>query len=249
MIGVILAAGRGSRLGVETDALPKPLIGVAGRTCLDFAIDALLAVVDRIVVVTGYRAELIENHIATYWPDSPVQTVRNPQLEAGNLTSLGAARPLIGSDPFILTNADHLFPIDMYTRHFPVVPEGIGIACEKERPVLPDEMKVIERADRLVAISKTLPKYDGAYIGTTCVTQSATRDYWDAFDQVNAHSDLAIASVEMVLDELARNGAQGDQNVVSTQVSCPKICWLSGLVWFEVDTPEDLAVARESLAA
>lgn len=244
MIGVILAAGRGSRLGVETDALPKPLIGVAGRTCLDFAIDALLAVVERIVVVTGYRAELIEHHIATHWPDAPVQTVRNPQLEAGNLTSLGAARPLIGPDPFILTNADHLFPIDMYTRHFAVLSDGIGIACEKERPVLPDEMKVIERNDRLLAISKTLPKYDGAYIGTTCVTQSATDGYWDAFDRVNAHSDLATASVEMVLDELARNGAQDGRNALS-----PKVCWLSGLVWFEVDTPEDLAVARESLAA
>lgn len=240
MIGVILAAGRGSRLGVETEAMPKPLMGVAGRTCLDFAIDALLAVADRIIVVTGYRAELIEDHISAHWPDAPVQTVRNPQLEAGNLTSLGAARQLIGTDAFILTNADHLFPADMYTHHFAVVRDGIGIACERERPVLADEMKVIEKNRQLVAISKTLPKYDGAYIGTTCVTQGATASYWDAFDRVNARSDLATASVEMVLDDLARNGPD---------TSSPQVCWQSGLVWFEVDTPEDLAVARESLAA
>ncbi|WP_298282122.1 NTP transferase domain-containing protein [Novosphingobium sp.] len=244
MIGVILAAGRGSRLGVETEALPKPLIGVAGRTCLDFAIDALLAVVDRIVVVTGYRADLVEDHIATHWSGAPVQTVRNPQLEAGNLTSLGAARALIGTEAFILTNADHLFPVDMYTRHFAVVSDGIGIACERERPVLSDEMKVIEINGHLMAISKTLPKYDGAYIGTTCVTQSATDGYWSAFDRMNAQSDLATASVEMVLDELARTASRAGQSDLS-----PKVCWLSGLVWFEVDTPEDLAVARESLAA
>ncbi|MCX7285686.1 MAG: NTP transferase domain-containing protein [Novosphingobium sp.] len=248
MIGVILAAGRGSRLGIETEALPKPLIGVAGRTCLDFAIDALLAVVDRIVVVTGYRADLIEDHIAAHWPGAPVQTVRNAQLEAGNLTSLGAARPLIGSDAFILTNADHLFPVDMYTRHFAVVPDGIGIACERERPVLSDEMKVIEKRGKLVAISKTLPKYDGAYIGTTCVTQGATPAYWAAFDRVNAQSDLATASVEMVLHELARESADNETSTENGAMS-PKVCWLSGLVWFEVDTPEDLAVARESLAA
>jgi choline kinase len=234
MIGVILAAGRGSRLGDATESLPKPLMAVAGRTCLDFAIEALLAVVENVIVVTGYRAELIEDHIAREWAEAPVRTVRNSQLEAGNLTSLGAARPVIGLESFVLTNADHLFPGDMYTRHFVLSKGGIGIACERERPVLPDEMKVIEKDGLLVAISKTLPKYDGAYIGTTFVAQDSLAAYWDAFDRVHHSSDIASASVEMVLDQLA-------------QTDAPQIHWLSGLKWFEVDTPEDLAVARESL--
>jgi len=234
MIGVILAAGRGSRLGDATESLPKPLMAVAGRTCLDFAIEALLAVAERVVVVTGYRAELIEHHIAREWGQAPVRTVRNTQLEAGNLTSLGAARELIGLESFVLTNADHLFPSDMYTRHFALSEHGIGIACERERPVLPDEMKVIEKDGLLIAISKTLPKYDGAYIGTTFVSQGSLAAYWEAFERVYHNHDIASASVEMVLDELARTAA-------------PQIHWLSGLKWFEVDTPEDLAVARESL--
>lgn len=238
MIGVILAAGRGSRLGDATESLPKPLMAVGGRTCLDFAIDALLCVVREVIVVTGYRAQLIEDHIAAEWPGAPVRTVRNTQLEAGNLTSLGAARKMIGEAAFFLTNADHLFPRDMYSRHFPVAEQGIAIACERERPVLPDEMKVIEKEGGLVAISKTLPRYDGAYIGTTCVTSSGTMAYWQAFDHVHATQDLASASVEMVLHELAQD-----------QTTSPTVHWLSGLRWFEVDTPEDLAVARESLTA
>lgn len=239
MKGVILAAGRGSRLGDATESLPKPLMTVAGRTCLDFAIEALLAVAEEVIVVTGYRAQLIEDHIAEHWPDTPVRTVRNTMLEAGNLTSLGAARPLLGDAPFVLTNADHLFPADMYTRHFaPDADAGIAIACERERPVLPDEMKVIEKDGALVAISKTLPKYDGAYIGTTRIGPGSQTTYWAAFDHVLASRDLASASVEMVLHELAQDPQ-----------SAPRVCWLSGLKWFEVDTPEDLAVARESLIA
>lgn len=238
MIGVILAAGRGSRLGDATESLPKPLMAVAGRTCLDFAIEALLAVASDVIVVTGYRAELIEQHIAREWPTAPVRTVRNALLEAGNLTSLGAARPLMGQISFVLTNADHLFPGTMYTRHFAPSETGIGIACERERPVLPDEMKVIEKDGLLLEISKTLPRYDGAYIGTTFVGQDRVQTYWDAFDRVHASQDIATASVEMVLHELARDCA-----------SAPQVCWLSGLKWFEVDTPEDLAVARESLTA
>lgn len=240
MKGVILAAGRGSRLGDATESLPKPLMAVAGRTCLDFAIEALLAVTDEVIVVTGYCAPLIEEHIAREWPEAPVRTVRNPQLEAGNLTSLGAARDMIGEAPFVLTNADHLFPSDMYTRHFTAQGTGktVAVACERERPVLPDEMKVIEKDGVLQAISKTLPKYDGAYIGTTFVCDAARADYWAAFDRVRQSKDLATASVEMVLHELAQ-----------MEVTAPQVRWLSGLKWFEVDTPEDLAIARESLTA
>lgn len=238
MIGVILAAGRGSRLGEETATLPKPLMTVAGRTCIDFAIEALLAVVDEVLVVTGYRAELVEAHLAAKWRGRRLTAVLNPQPEAGNLTSLGAARPFLNNAPFIVTNADHLFPVAMYSRHFPpTTGSSIRIACERERPVLADEMKVIEAQGRLTAISKSLPRYDGAYIGTTCVPALVQHTYWAAFDRVSATHDQATASVEMVLHELAQDSA-----------TAPRVCWLSGLDWFEVDTPEDLVAARLGLA-
>jgi NDP-sugar pyrophosphorylase family protein len=39
--GLVLAAGWGTRLGAAAGGLPKPLLPVAGRTPLDFAVDAL----------------------------------------------------------------------------------------------------------------------------------------------------------------------------------------------------------------
>lgn len=241
MKGIILAAGRGSRLGDTTQVVPKPLVPVQGRACIDFAIEALAAVCNEVIVVTGYRAGDIEDHIATRPVAEsarhvPIRTVRNPDLEAGNLTSLGAARPLVEGDAFILTNADHLFPAEMYTRHFPPTATGIHVAGENDRPILDDEMKVIELGGALQAISKTLPTFDGAYIGTTMVAADTIAAYWAAFDRVHATRDLASASVEMVLGELA---ASAD--------AIPQVHWITGLKWFEVDTPEDLAIARESL--
>ena len=236
MKGIILAAGRGSRLGDATEALPKPLMPVGDKVCIDFAITALRPVVSEIIVVTGYRAESVEAHLAAAWSGAPLISVRNADLEAGNLTSLRAGRPLIEAGAFIVTNADHLFPEDMYTGHFKADPTSVRIACEKSRPILDDEMKVVDRDGRLAAISKTLPTYDGAYIGTTAVGTDAAGSYWSAFDRVHAAKDLRTASVEMVLDELAASGTDS-----------PRVCWIEGLKWFEVDTQEDLAIARKGL--
>jgi len=235
MMGVVLAAGRGSRLGSATAAVPKPLVQVGGQRCIDYALKALAQVCDSILVVTGYEAEQVEAHVASVRLGVPVETCRNRDLEAGNLTSLLAGRAAIGASGFILTNADHLFPADMYSRHFQPG-DGIRIATERSRPILDDEMKVAAPDGRLVRISKTLEQYDGAYIGTTIVPAAFADAYWRAFDRVHAREDLRTASVEMVLGELA---ATGD--------AVPELCWIEGLRWYEVDTQEDLGIARAGL--
>lgn len=236
MKGIVLAAGRGSRIGDATVSLPKPLLPVGARVCLDFALGALLEVVDEVLVVTGHLGERIEDHLRAHWAAASVRAVRNPDLEAGNLTSLRAARAGIAGSPFIVTNADHLFPSDMYRRFF-APGDGVRIACERGRAILDDEMKVIAPEGQLQAISKTLPSFDGAYIGTTAVGADGIEAYWSAFDRVEAAHDLRTASVEMVLGELARDPA-----------TAPQVCWIEGLTWFEVDTEQDLAAAQAALA-
>jgi choline kinase len=99
-------------------------------------------------------------------------------------------------------------------------------------------MKVVVVGGTLAAISKTLEGFEGAYIGTTRVSAEAVADYWEAFDRVEAEADLASSSVEMVLGKLATDPR-----------TAPRVEWIEGLVWYEVDTPEDLALARAGLAA
>jgi len=60
MRAVILAAGRGRRMGTYTDDRPKCLIPLDGTTLLDRHRDALAAAgVDEIAIVTGYRADAL----------------------------------------------------------------------------------------------------------------------------------------------------------------------------------------------
>jgi bifunctional UDP-N-acetylglucosamine pyrophosphorylase/glucosamine-1-phosphate N-acetyltransferase len=61
-LAIVLAAGKGTRMKSE---LPKVLVPVAGRPMIRFVVDALRAAgVQRIVVVVGYRSDLVRAELA-----------------------------------------------------------------------------------------------------------------------------------------------------------------------------------------
>jgi choline kinase len=61
LIGILIAAGPGSRMGAFTEAKPKCLLPVGDRTLLDWTLGNFRrSRCDRLVAVVGHRAELIE---------------------------------------------------------------------------------------------------------------------------------------------------------------------------------------------
>lgn len=63
MRAVILAAGRGSRMGNATDIKPKCLTVLAGKPLLEWQYEAVTAAgIDDITVVKGYRPETLESN-------------------------------------------------------------------------------------------------------------------------------------------------------------------------------------------
>jgi MurNAc alpha-1-phosphate uridylyltransferase len=106
---MVLAAGRGERMRPLTDALPKPLVKVAGRALIDHVLDRLAeAGVKRAVVNIHYLGEQIERHL---------QARRRPQIvlsdERGLLLDTGGgvvkALPQLGGAPFFHINADTIW--------------------------------------------------------------------------------------------------------------------------------------------
>ncbi len=102
---MVLAAGLGLRLRPLTETTPKPLIEVAGRTLLDRALDALVAVgVGDAVVNCHHLADQIERAVATRTAPR-IRVSREPELlETGG--GIAKALPLLGPDPFYSVNAD-----------------------------------------------------------------------------------------------------------------------------------------------
>ncbi|TDK30400.1 nucleotidyltransferase family protein [Rhizobium deserti] len=64
---MVLAAGLGTRLRPITDTMPKPLVPIAGKAMIDYALDALAdAGVTRAAVNVHHFADQMEKHLQAY---------------------------------------------------------------------------------------------------------------------------------------------------------------------------------------
>lgn len=222
---VILAAGAGTRL--RTAAESKPLCVVAGKTLLDHALERLAeAGIRRAIVVTGYRAEAIEGHIAARdWPVG-VETVRTPDWQLPNGVSALAAAEALGGASTLLAMCDHLVEPALYAR-MAAAGSGNGLRLGVDRrlghPWIDPEDVTFVATDgaRIVAIGKGMAAHDCYDTGVFAVGQP----FFDAL------AGLEAPSITEAVRALAAKGA-------AEVVDC------SDLTWIDVDDPKALAAAE-----
>jgi dTDP-glucose pyrophosphorylase len=124
---VILAAGRGTRMGEMTDEIPKPMLPVRGRPMLAHILDGLAtAGVRRFFIVAGHRHETIEQHFSK-WPLPIEFCVQHPVDGTGSAARL--AQHFAVKDPFLLTYGDILCDPAEYQRCGRVLDQDPAIAA------------------------------------------------------------------------------------------------------------------------
>jgi MurNAc alpha-1-phosphate uridylyltransferase len=103
---MLLAAGLGTRMKPLTDAKPKPLIEVGGRTLVDRVLDKLAAQgVTRAVVNVHHFADQMMAHLSKRKDiEIIISDERDLLLETGG--GVIRALPLLGDDPFFAINTD-----------------------------------------------------------------------------------------------------------------------------------------------
>lgn len=100
---VILAAGRGTRMGEITQELPKPMLPIHGKPMLEHILDHLqTAGVSQVFIVVGYRHDVIEQHFG----GRPGVTLKLQDPVNGTGSAALLAADFAGPDPFLLTYAD-----------------------------------------------------------------------------------------------------------------------------------------------
>ena len=125
MKAVILAAGKGTRMRELTSELPKPMLRVQAKPILEHIVAGIVAAgIREIFIVTGWRADVIENHFGDgkkfgrahfFWPAA--RPGRHGQ-------SAGTRKGFIGDSPFLLTYGDILVAPETYPQMLRRFSEG-----------------------------------------------------------------------------------------------------------------------------
>jgi NDP-sugar pyrophosphorylase family protein len=228
---VVLAAGRGTRMGEITSDLPKPMLRVHGRPLLEHVLDRLAeAGVREFLVIVGYRRELIEEYFHRW--RLPVH-FREQKVVNGTGSAALLARDFAVHAPFLLTFGDILCEPDAYVQCGRVLDDhpdtvavlgvkavddpwrGAAVYIENERIT-----RVVEKPPR--GTSKTRWNSAGLFGLRPLVFQ-----YLDRL-QPTARGEYELTSAfEMMLAD-------------SLEL---RICEMQGN-WRDVGTPEDLQAAN-----
>lgn len=111
-VALILCGGMGTRLKSVLPDIPKPMAHVAGRPFLETLIDQVREWgIERIVLGTGYKSEIIEAHFGTLWKQLPIAYARE-SVPLGTAGAIRFALPQLRGDSFVVLNGDSYCGVD-----------------------------------------------------------------------------------------------------------------------------------------
>lgn len=226
MRGIILAAGKGSRLNGTAGDKPKCLVRVGGSTLLDRQVRALRqAGIRDIAIVVGCQADRVRAECGR-----GVSYLENRRFaETNSLYSLWMARALLAEGAVIL-NCDVLFHPDLLRDLVTARHDAALLVDYREAgdpPYGDEEMKVRVRSGRVIDIAKTLdgPNSDAENLGVVKFGPASAPALTAILDRIVA-SGAILAWAPQAFREFAR---ERPLYAIGTR----------GYPWIEIDFPED----------
>lgn len=222
MRALILAAGKGSRLGA---GIPKILVKVAGTTILERHTDSLAKMEitpDRVTVVTGFRAHDVVSACVPLGLD----TLYNPRWDVpGTYSSFAILPPT--DDTVLILHGDLVWE------------PGLGIEALKQTgdlvvPVDPgnrkdsEAMKAEIRENRILHLSKSL---------------SFSRSAGESMGMFVVRNHGRVCELSMYLLKDIRSNFDDAVNIAAGNL-CTAACVTDRHRWEEIDTPGDLEAAE-----
>jgi choline kinase len=233
MRAIILAGGRGSRMGNLGDACPKCLIELEGKPLIERQIAALRrGGVDEIGVVRGYRPEMIDFPGLVYFANERWS-------ETNMVMSIAAAAPWLRSGPVIVSYSDIFYRSEL-VRDMAGAPGQLVISYDRDwrrlwsrrfaDPLADAETFRINPAGQLLEIGgKTtrIEDIEGQYMGLLKFTPAA----WSAIEALLSTLDAPIRD-RLDTTGLLRRLLASKEFVISTVGTDGQ--------WGEIDNPEDV---------
>ena len=234
---VLLAAGRGKRLGALTSDTPKPMLDIAGAPLISHIVDVLAgAGLERFVIVTGYLSEQIEAWAKLYGRESPriaIVTVRQPELN-GTGGAIVAAKPHLASENrFIFGWGDILMDRANY-------PRFVDHARNDEY-------------DLLLAVNRVKDPFRGAavYVDAHMIVERIDEKPARGTAKTEWNNAGLFATGQMIFEYLERltlspRGELELPAAISQMIADARVVRAVDMrgFWSDIGTPEDLEAAR-----
>jgi N-acetyl-alpha-D-muramate 1-phosphate uridylyltransferase len=237
MKAMILAAGKGTRMGEITGSIPKVLVDIYGKSLLRLAVEKCTAEgFDDIIINIHHFADMVEDEIARLRKMGfriTVSDEREKLLETGG--GLYNAKDFFDEEPFLLYNADIItdFPIsDLLALH--KKKKGLAALAVRNR-----------EGKRFFLVN-----HEGLLRGW-CNTSTGERIIAGEDDE--KLSAIAFSSIHIIDPEIFNYMSEGIYTMTALYlqlISDHKIHTLlnNDGYWFNVGTPEILEEVRELLA-
>ena len=230
---LILAAGRGSRMGELTNDQPKCLTEYQGRSLLDWQMDALKkAQISNITIVGGYRYEMLTNHDAA-------MVVNTRWAETNMVGSMLCADQFL-SGGALISYSDIIYSSDV-VRSLRDASGDIVITYDTrwhelwklrfDNPLLDAETFSVDTAGRLIDIGRRtddLSEVNGQYMGLLKFSERGWKQTKKVLDDLDQQSTDKL-DMTSLLQFLIKNGEEIQTVPVAGN-------------WFEFDSAADLAL-------
>jgi NDP-sugar pyrophosphorylase family protein len=226
MQAVILAAGRGTRMGALTESTPKPLLVVAGKTLLEHKFDILPETIEEIILVVGYLGGEIQKRFGGEYKGKHIFYVEQENPTGGTADALWQTRDLL-KDKVLVMNGDNLYTReDMET--CAASSDWAVLVQEKEnirtgRVVVDKEMRVVDIAEN------SAHKGEAGYANTGLYTLDTRIFNYAPLPKAPGSTELGLP-----------------QTMLQAVKEIPTHA-IPASFWLEIKAPEDLQKAEEML--
>lgn len=260
---VIMAAGKGTRFGSRTTAMPKGFIKFKGKSMIERSIKNLLSVgIKRIIIGTGYHREWYEE-LSKKYPS--IVTVFSPlYAESNSMETLYRCRHEIGERDFLLLESDLVYEskalsLLMEDSHPDIMLASNVVKFQDQYYIAVDEHLDLLKCstDKELLIKETGEEPYGELVG---IHRISNRFYQEMIeDYENHHDEYIKRGYEFEIEDVATSHEYvaasyvGENGVIPTSnIRLPHripmfVLKPKALQWYEIDDEEDLKFAEEKI--
>ncbi|MFA6463943.1 MAG: nucleotidyltransferase family protein [Candidatus Paceibacterota bacterium] len=225
MKAIILAAGKGTRMGDLSVLTPKPMLKVLGKTLLEHKLDSLPSSIDEVILVVGHLKNKITDTIGEFYKGRRIIYVVQDEL-LGTAHSLFLCKEILKDEKkFLVMMGD-----DIYSK------EDMEECLKYEWSILMREVDSLKGKAKVIFdeeghIKNILEKYTVDEKGFVCAGM------YTMTPKIFDYEMVKITDKEYGLPQTILS-AKNDFNIKAIQAR----------FWLQITAPEDLKIAETFLS-